>query len=1273
MITLFYGGDVNIGRTMNRLSQKLKPFVGITEMTTADLRLVNLECVIATKGDQNARINTFFLRARPEQANVLVNTGIDIVLTANNHAGDYGKEALIEQSEYLDASGILHTGSGKNFAEAFTPVYKKAGDIILAIFSVDSTRKSSAATVDSPGTAYLPQNNLKLWQNIFADRIREAHEKAHVVIVAPHWGVNSVQRPSEQMKKIGHLLIDLGADAVLGTHAHFFHGVENYKNRPIIYDAGDFLFDSKKRGIGCFTLDISADGVEKVKFIPLVKRPGQTQRAKASAPELQKMFIELCKEFNTPTTALEEGVAEIYFEPPRRLKIINDVTADAQEKHLIEPLATPRPEWIVDKVPDKAAVTSQNFGGLKLVGYYVPPECRIMTEVRMLYVETYWMIDEPTDKNLLLSIRGVPVRECDMPPYGAGQVHEFLDYMFPTNRWKAGVIYHERFGLMAPLPKFRNKMANIDLQIIIKVLDGTETLGVFKVPNLIKMQIAGLPSLYNTDFDDIIYQSEPGKCWTAEQLAKVTGGKWIVPPPEGWYIQTLSRNDNNVNSFRPRPTLFSAVMMPTNDSHQRFLKNTDNLDGAIVNSEVEGLPPNFPLLKVDNPVQATMEIGIAARKRFQGKVIAVTGSAGKTTTCHMLNCVLEKDHKITATPGTNNTYLEVLWVFGSVKQDDAYAIIEVALGALSRPHGSITYEITPNVAVITSIAPAHVEKSGSLEEIAKYKSRIFCGMSAGNYAVINRDIPYYELFEQKAKSFKLNIISFGTHPDATIRMPVIADGEEFFVAGKTYKLSCPVPNEQLYDALAVVGVSVACGIRLEKTLEYLKTFEVVKGRGNVLKVNRNGKNLTIINSAFNANPLSMKYALEHLKISEPNQKSRVAILGDIAELGTGSVDYHKGLADAILAAAPDRLLLCGEFMRHPYELIKDKLNATWFGTLDELLKNAENHLRDGDTVLLKSSHATGLSKVVDLLSKNSLPKFVTQPALNIPKPLFDIKNFLPEGITPENNGMMPVERLKGIHCGGQLYIDAARSWLAMVRAAAQDNIFLNLNTPFKAYRKMEQQIEIFKKRFILIDGQENLSDDDAIRVEFENKIWQLKPNEIYAAVPGTSSHGYGLAVDIQNAVLSHVKAWLNKNAAQFGFVREYDFEPWHFTYIKSREGIPSRVLETEKLPPEPTYTAEEIEKASGCEWLMPPPKGWSCNGIFYSYPFKAGYLAAVNQGDGIGIKEQLLVKTFRQFAGLICVDPTPLIKFKLPILVTSDIKSTVEKLSAFFVSAVNKP
>ncbi len=298
-ITLFYGGVVNLGRKMNDLSKTLKPFVGITEMSSADLRLVDLECVIATKGAPKLTKNHFNFRAKPEQINILTKANVNIVLTANDHAGDYGAEALLEQREYLDAAGILHTGSGKNFSEAFEPVYKHVNNITLAIFSVDTTRRSSAAKVDSAGTAYLSPDNLELWKETFADRIRAAREKAHVVIVAPHWGANLVNKPSNAVKKIGRLLVDLGADAVLGCNSHKIQGVENYKDRPIIYDAGDLLFDVGRRNGGSFVLEISADGVEHVKFIPLLVRPGQSRRAINSAPPIVKDFVALCKEFNT--------------------------------------------------------------------------------------------------------------------------------------------------------------------------------------------------------------------------------------------------------------------------------------------------------------------------------------------------------------------------------------------------------------------------------------------------------------------------------------------------------------------------------------------------------------------------------------------------------------------------------------------------------------------------------------------------------------------------------------------------------------------------------------------------------------------------------------------------------------------------------------------------------------------------------------------------------------------------------------------------------------
>ena len=1004
-IALFYGGVVNIGRTINFLPQNVNPLAGINEMASADLRLVDLESVIATKGEQRNTFDTFYFRARPEKTNILVDNNIDIVLTANDHTGDYGAEALLEQREILDRAGILHTGSGKNFEEAFAPVYKKVGDITLAIFSVDSTKRVSAATADSPGTAYLPADKPELWQKVFSERIRTAHEKADVVIIAPHWGLNIYKKPSENMQALGHLLIDLGADAVLGCNSHLVHGVENYKSRPIIYDAGDLLFDWGRRSGGGFVLEISTDGVEKVKFIPLDILYCQTLRAKDNAPKILNEFIAACKEFKTAPT-IAGDVAEITLNPPpRQDKPISTALEIVAEKRLIAPLTAPRPEWTVDKVPDDAIISPKSFGELKLVGYYVPPECRVKTEPKMLYVETYWTIDAPTDKNYFLSIRGVPVLECVMTPYSISMTHEFLDYMWPTDRWQPGVIYRERFGLPSP-----PVLTNVDLQVEIKVFYGRETIGEFKAPNLIKMQIAKLP-LCKTDFDDVIYQSEPGKCWTAEQIAKVTGGEWIVPPRKNWYVNSLSKSDDKGKYFLPRPTLFVATTANSQDYYEQLLANVENFDGAIVDKAIEGLPYDFPQLKVDNLLNATLNLGVAARRRFQGKVIAVTGSAGKTTTCDMLSFILGREHKVTQTPPNQNNGALVQWSFAHVKQNDAYAVIEMSAEAFDRPFEAVSAEIKPHVAIVTSLA---TDKAN----IAKLKSRIFNGMSANGYAILNRDMAQYEIFEQKAKSLNLNIITFGTHPDAAIRISALKSGEKVFIDDKTYELLALIPSEKIYDALAVVATSLVVGIPVEKTLEDLKAF-ALKGEGKIISA-----------------------------IEKPDTS--------------------------------------------------------------------------------------------------------------------DIKALLPAGIAPEQNGVISVKKLKKIGDGGYLYIDTARAWSAMVRAAAQENISLSLKNRFDAYRNIGTQIKIFKERFEPVGNKDALP-ADAIKVEYDGKIWKLKPNAAYVEIPGESAHGYGLAVDIQNAELETVKAWLDKNAAQFGFFKEYDSKRHYFLYVKAREGIPARVLEIEKI------------------------------------------------------------------------------------------------------------
>ncbi len=286
--------------------------------------------------------------------------------------------------------------------------------------------------------------------------------------------------------------------------------------------------------------------------------------------------------------------------------------------------------------------------------------------------------------------------------------------------------------------------------------------------------------------------------------------------------------------------------------------------------------------------------------------------------------------------------------------------------------------------------------------------------------------------------------------------------------------------------------------------------------------------------------------------------------------------------------------------------------------------------------------------------------------MELPKPMFDVKDYLPEGVTPELNGMIPVHLMQKVPCGGQLCIDAARAWNAMVRAAYEDNVFLNLNHPLNTYKNLLNQRTLFQIRFAKLDSPADAA-RDRLCVEFDNAIWQLRADKEFVECPGVNTHGYALAVFIVNGMQEPARSWLDKNAADFGFVREYDFIPGRFVYIKSREAIPQRVLEIENLPPYQKYPAAQIIKYSGCKWLKTPPADWYCTGIFHSEPCKLGAMVVIDQGSGIGMSDKMLEVLNRQCKAVVCTEPTDVIKNSgMPVLISTNLKETVDKLMTMF-------
>ena len=325
-MTLAFGGDANLGRRQNGITRKQGPddaLGGLTALSDADLSIVNLECVLADGGisavDKDERV-PFYFRGRPEQVQILTEAGVDAVGTANNHSGDYGAAALMEQREILMSAGIAAPGSGSNRQEACAPAFVQRDGLTIAIVSADATLPVFAATEDAPGTCHVSSSDLDGAMTVLGPALASAREEADVVLVAMHWGRNGKSRPTADTRRLGAALIRGGADAVLGSSAHYLQGVELVDGRPILYDAGNILFDSHSEGeltrSGLFELAFDQSGVHAVSLRPIDIGYGRSRYASGnSAARTLSRFRDLSTELGT-RVRIRDGVAEIGLPPP---------------------------------------------------------------------------------------------------------------------------------------------------------------------------------------------------------------------------------------------------------------------------------------------------------------------------------------------------------------------------------------------------------------------------------------------------------------------------------------------------------------------------------------------------------------------------------------------------------------------------------------------------------------------------------------------------------------------------------------------------------------------------------------------------------------------------------------------------------------------------------------------------------------------------------------------------------------------------------------------
>jgi poly-gamma-glutamate synthesis protein (capsule biosynthesis protein) len=296
-VSLVLTGDVMLGRLVDRAIQSHGPSYPwgntLPLLRAADAAVINLECVIARSGRPWARWpKVFHFRADPQAITTLQSAGVDCAVLANNHVLDYEEEAFLEMLDLLRENGIAYAGAGRTLEEARQPALLTAGNRRIGVVAFTDNEPGWAATPERPGTNGIPISLTETSLGPVRESIARARAAgADLVLFSIHWGPNMRSRPSAQFRQFAHAVIEAGADIYHGHSAHVFQGIEVYRGRPILYDAGDFVDDYAvdpclRNDWGLlFRLPIAPAGVTQIELIPVLIADCQVNTAVGSVQE----------------------------------------------------------------------------------------------------------------------------------------------------------------------------------------------------------------------------------------------------------------------------------------------------------------------------------------------------------------------------------------------------------------------------------------------------------------------------------------------------------------------------------------------------------------------------------------------------------------------------------------------------------------------------------------------------------------------------------------------------------------------------------------------------------------------------------------------------------------------------------------------------------------------------------------------------------------------------------------------------------------------------
>lgn len=448
--------------------------------------------------------------------------------------------------------------------------------------------------------------------------------------------------------------------------------------------------------------------------------------------------------------------------------------------------------------------------------------------------------------------------------------------------------------------------------------------------------------------------------WSTNNIIDATGGRdvngcnWIHSSNISTDTRSIKKGD-----------LFIALKGKNFDGHN-FLHEAF-LKGAVAAIVSEGKYKSFPLMIVQDTLKALHDMASYYIRNvlIDAKVIAVTGSVGKTTTKDMLHTVLSQYGVSHANEGNLNNNIGLPLTILKAPKNCQYLILEMGMNKVGEIK-ELSKISNPNIAVITNIEPAHTENFSSLFDVAQAKLEILYGTKNNGTLVLNRDNKYYDYLSSHANR---NIISFGKDKNAEVCLLDIIrndDGLNLKIRlnnNQTINCNLRVQGEHFaYSLLVVAAVVQSLGLDLSKLPLALKNFSVTKGRGNIHKVKYNRKYIHLIDDSYNASPVSMKTAIKTL--STYSNQRKVALLGDMLELGDESIEFHTDLVKTVTGNNIDKVYTVGKFMLELHELLPDNIRGAHFNDSNQLKSDLANIIQNNDAILVKGSRGMKMDLIV---------------------------------------------------------------------------------------------------------------------------------------------------------------------------------------------------------------------------------------------------------------------------------------------------------------------